>query len=180
MAEDPRAQAAGNHGVAAGLDPALSDRVRTGALRVDWLTAIGTNHYSHYIDVDSFVDNHWIVEFTKQIDGYRLSNFFSKDRDAKLKMEPIWDWNLSFGNADYLDGESTSGWYHALTTPDDHLYLRRLITGTTSPSGTTGDPDFRAAPYRPLGRAARQCAVEFEPGGPRRCDRRLSWSSPGA
>ena len=107
------------------------------------MTATGTNHYGHYIDVDSFIDNHWIVEFSKQIDGYRLSNFFSKDRNAKLKMEPIWDWNLSFGNADYLGGESTAGWYYALTSPDDHIYLRRLLSGTTSAGGTTGDPEFR-------------------------------------
>src|SRR6185503_13863499 len=53
----------------------------------NWLTATGTNHYSHYIDVDSFVDHHWIVEFTKNIDGYRLSNFMQKDRGGKIKME---------------------------------------------------------------------------------------------
>ncbi len=73
----------------------------------NWLSATGTNHYSHYIDVDSFVDNHWIVEFAKQIDGYRLSNYMSKDRGGKLRMDPIWDWNLSFGNADYLEGWRT-------------------------------------------------------------------------
>ena len=78
----------------------------------NWLTATGTNHYSWYIDVDSFVDQHWIVEFTKQIDGYRLSNYMHKDRGGKLKMDPIWDWNLSFGNADYLDGGRTNGWYY--------------------------------------------------------------------
>jgi hypothetical protein len=46
------------------------------------------------------VDFHWIVEFTKQIDGYRLSNYMQKSRENQK--EPIWDWNLSFGNADYL------------------------------------------------------------------------------
>lgn len=107
-----------------------------------WLTATGTNHYAHYIDVDSFVDNHWIVEFAKQIDGYRLSNYMSKERGGKLRMEPIWDWNLSFGNADYLGGESTSGWYYTQCGENDHIWLRRLMCGTTSSSGTTGDPDF--------------------------------------
>jgi hypothetical protein len=108
----------------------------------DWTRATGTNHYSWYIDVDSFVDNHWIVEFSKQIDGYRLSNFLHKDRGGKLKMEPIWDWNLSFGNADYLEGWQTSGWYYPLCGENDHPWLRRLICGTTSGSGATGDPDF--------------------------------------
>lgn len=107
-----------------------------------WLTATGTNHYSYYIDSDSFVDNHWIVEFAKQIDGYRLSDYMSKDRGGKLKMEPIWDWNLSFGNADYLDGANTAGWYYPLISENEHIWLRRLMCGTTSGTGTTGDPDF--------------------------------------
>jgi hypothetical protein len=107
-----------------------------------WLTATGTNHYSHYLDVDSFVDHHWIVEFTKQIDGYRLSNYMHKDRNGKIKMEPIWDWNLSLGNADYLEGGRTNGWYYSLLGPEDHIWLRRLINGTTSGFGTSGDPDF--------------------------------------
>lgn len=108
----------------------------------NWLTATGTNHYSYYIDTASLVDNHWIVEFPKQIDGYRLSNFMSKDRGGKLRMEPIWDWNLSFGNADYADGFNTSNWYYRQCDENSHIWLRRLITGTTSATSTTGDPDF--------------------------------------
>jgi len=108
----------------------------------NWTKATGTNHYSWYIDVDSFVDNHWIVEFTKQIDGYRLSNYLHKDRGGKLHMAPLWDWNLSFGNADYLEGWMTSGWYYPQLGENDHIWLRRLINGTTSGTGTSGDPDF--------------------------------------
>lgn len=108
----------------------------------DWLTRTGTNRYSYYIDVDSFVDNHWIVEFAKQIDGYRLSNYMHKDRGGKLAMDPIWDWNLSFGNADYLDGANPNGWYYPLLGENDHIWLRRLICGTTYGTGASGDPDF--------------------------------------
>ncbi|HTD68049.1 MAG TPA: CotH kinase family protein, partial [Candidatus Limnocylindria bacterium] len=123
----------------------------------NWTNAIGTNHYSHYIDVDQFVDQHLHVEFTKQIDGYRLSSYYSKDRGGKLKPEPVWDWNLSFGNANYLRGGTTNGWYWNLETVDEgmpsskHIWLRRLIYGlpviTTTPPYTDangpGDPDFR-------------------------------------
>ena len=106
-----------------------------------WLTQTGTNHYSHYLDVDSFVDQHWIVEFPKQIDGYRLSDFFNKDRGGKVKPEPIWDWNLSFGNADYLDGGHYSGWYYNQCDENAHIWQRRLINGTTAASGV-GDPNY--------------------------------------
>lgn len=107
----------------------------------DWTTRTGTNHYSHYIDEDSFVDSHWIVEFPKQIDGYRISNFFSKDRNGKVKNAPIWDWNLSFGNADYLDGGNTNNWYYTQLGAGDHPFLRRLVGGTALPN-SGGDPDF--------------------------------------
>ncbi|MBI4659625.1 MAG: lamin tail domain-containing protein [Verrucomicrobia bacterium] len=108
----------------------------------NWLSLTGTNHYSSYIDQDSFVDYHWIVEFSKQIDGYRLSNYMRKERGGKLKMEPIWDWNLAWGNADYLEGERTNGWYYSLLGDSEHIWLRRMISGTTAASGKTGDPDF--------------------------------------
>ncbi|MBK9139468.1 MAG: CotH kinase family protein [Verrucomicrobia bacterium] len=118
------------------------NRFESALYAANWLTRTGTNHYSAFIDVDSFVDNHWIVEFAKQIDGYRLSNYLHKDRGGKLKMDPIWDWNLSFGNADYLDGAITSGWYYSLIDENAHIWLRRLIHGTPWAGGTSGDPDF--------------------------------------
>ena len=88
--------------------------------------------YLNYIDPDSFVDQHWAVEFPKNIDGYRLSNYMHKDRDGKIKMEPIWDWNLSWGNANYLEGGYTNGWYYPLLGGGDDMWLNRL----------RADPDF--------------------------------------
>jgi len=67
--------------------------------------------YRKYIDLDSFVDHFLLVELTKNIDGYRLSTFFHKDRNGKLVMGPLWDYNLCLGNADYLQGWDPTGWY---------------------------------------------------------------------
>ena len=106
-----------------------------------WLSAGGTNHYSNYIDLDSFVDQHWIIEFTKNIDGYRLSNYMHKDRGGKLAMDPIWDFDLSFGNANYLAADQTNGWYYAELGDGDHIWLRQMVG---LPSGSpAGDPDFK-------------------------------------
>ncbi len=69
------------------------------------------------IDIDSFVDYFLITEFNKNVDGYRLSTFFYKDKDSKggkLKMGPAWDYNLAFGNADYLEGYKTTGWQYKI------------------------------------------------------------------
>ena len=88
--------------------------------------------YAAYIHTDSFIDLHWIVELSKNIDGYRLSSYLHKDRNGKLKAGPIWDWNLSFGNADYLEGWRPEGWYWPLISHRNHLWFGRLFQ----------DPDF--------------------------------------
>jgi hypothetical protein len=127
------------------------NRMESALYATNWLSLTGTNHYSNYLDVDSFVDMHWIVEFTKQIDGYRLSQFFHKDRNGKVKNGPIWDWNLAWGNANYLNGGQTNGWYFAIQsqgmTANEHIWLRRLINGNAAMGagdtlGPGGDPDF--------------------------------------
>jgi len=70
--------------------------------------------YSKYIDVQSFVDYILLNELVKNIDAYRLSTFFYKDRDSrnpKLFAGPVWDFNLAFGNCDYYQAYNSSGWY---------------------------------------------------------------------
>lgn len=69
--------------------------------------------YARYLDVASFVDFFLICEFTKNIDAYRLSTYMHKNRDSKggkLTMGPLWDFDLTFGNADYYYGYNTAGW----------------------------------------------------------------------
>jgi hypothetical protein len=68
--------------------------------------------YQSFIDVDSFIEHFLITELLKEIDGYRLSTFMYKDRNQKLVMGPVWDFNLSIGNANYLNGWLTNGWYY--------------------------------------------------------------------
>jgi hypothetical protein len=91
-----------------------------------------TNGYAAFIDADSFIDHHLIVEATKNIDGYRFSTFYTKDRGGKLKMEPIWDWNLSLGNARGRDGYVPEYWYWPQLDDKQYSWFRRLFD----------DPDF--------------------------------------
>ncbi len=83
--------------------------------------------YARYIDVGSFIDHHILVELTKNIDGYRLSTFMFKDRDGKLNMGPIWDYNLSLRNANYLEGWLSRGWYYPLLSSSDYPWYPRLF-----------------------------------------------------
>jgi spore coat protein CotH len=56
------------------------------------------NGYRKYIDVDSFIDFIIINELFKNKDVFGKSTFMSLDRDSKLKIGPIWDFDLSSGN----------------------------------------------------------------------------------
>jgi hypothetical protein len=89
--------------------------------------------YARYIDVGSFIDNHILVELTKNIDGFRLSTYYHKDRGGKLVMGPVWDYDLSLGNANYNDGWNATGWYNRLLGDGDYPYWRRLFE----------DPEFK-------------------------------------
>ena len=84
--------------------------------------------YAKYIDVDPWVDYLIINEVSHNVDAYRLSTFFYKNRDSKggkLTMGPIWDYNLTYGNANYCSGESFSGWTFDfnLVCPDDGFQI---------------------------------------------------------
>ncbi|MEN9340437.1 MAG: hypothetical protein RIQ62_1749 [Bacteroidota bacterium] len=72
-----------------------------------------TNGYRKYANVFSFADLFIINELSNNVDGYRLSTYMHKDRDSRcgrFTMGPIWDYNLTYGNANYCNGYPTSGW----------------------------------------------------------------------
>lgn len=55
--------------------------------------------YEEYIDVDSFVD--WIIlhELSYNLDScFRRSCFLVKEKGGKIRMGPVWDFDLAFGN----------------------------------------------------------------------------------
>jgi len=73
--------------------------------------------YHYYIDQRSFHDFFILQELGRTVDGYRSSSFLHKDKDgfswnAKIVAGPMWDFNLSYGNADYCDADLTTGWQY--------------------------------------------------------------------
>ena len=69
-----------------------------------------TTGYANYIDRASFIDFFLLNELSNNVDGYRISTWLTKDKNDKLKMGPIWDFNLAFGNANYCNGSATNTW----------------------------------------------------------------------
>jgi hypothetical protein len=66
--------------------------------------------YPALIDVGSFVDEVIMQELAKNVDAYRFSSYFHKDRSAKLRAGPIWDFDQSFGNSEFRQGNAVHGW----------------------------------------------------------------------
>ena len=68
--------------------------------------------YAAYIEVESFVDYFILNEFAHNPDAYRLSTYLYKDKNEKLSMGPIWDFNIAFGNSDFCDGGEPDTWVY--------------------------------------------------------------------
>ena len=88
--------------------------------------------YRAFIHSDSFIDYHLITELTKNVDGYRFSVFYHKERGQKIEADPIWDWNLSFGNANGKQGWLPEYWLWPQLDDKECTWYRRLFE----------DPDF--------------------------------------
>ena len=66
-----------------------------------------------HADLNSFIDFLIMNELSRNIDGYRLSSYFHKNKnvgDGRIKAGPAWDFDLAFKNADYCEGSLISGW----------------------------------------------------------------------
>jgi hypothetical protein len=66
--------------------------------------------YEDLIDIDNWIDFFIIQELSKNVDVGWSSIFMYKEKDGKLKFGPLWDFDLAYGNADYID-YGTENWY---------------------------------------------------------------------
>lgn len=71
------------------------------------------NGVRKFADMPSFIDYFIVNEVSRNVDGYRLSSFFYKDKNSKnskIFAGPVWDYDLGFRNANYCDGSNIGGW----------------------------------------------------------------------
>jgi hypothetical protein len=50
-------------------------------------------HYSEWLDIDSWIDHHILNIVSKNPDALRLSGYFYKDREGPIVIGPIWDFD---------------------------------------------------------------------------------------
>ncbi len=96
------------------------------------------NGYAKYLDVSSAIDYFLINELSKNVDGYRLSSYLYKKKDSKggkLHVGPVWDYDIAWGNANYYNGNITSGWAYQFNFINDPFqppfWWSRLLQDTT-------------------------------------------------
>jgi len=80
------------------------------------------NGYRRFIEMGSWVDFFIMNEFSKNVDGYRISSFFYKEKDSDgglLHMGPVWDFDIAWGNADYYGGNTATGYIYPFNYPGD-------------------------------------------------------------
>lgn len=91
--------------------------------------------YRNYIDVESFLDYFIVNTVTRNVDGFKKSRNFHKDKDSKdplIYAGPVWDFDWAYKNM--WEGQSDgSGWFHNTTGSDvtyPGWYLRMLQDST--------------------------------------------------
>lgn len=92
------------------------------ALKSDGFTDTVTGWRKYAVE-NTFIDYFLVNEISKNVDGYRLSTFVHKERDSKggkLRMGPVWDYDIAWHNANYCGGDITSGWAYQFPCPDDY------------------------------------------------------------
>ncbi len=95
------------------------------------------NGWRNYADEGSFIDYFLMNELSKNVDGYRLSAFFYKEKltdGGKINMGPLWDFNLAWHNADYCDNQNYGGWAYLFPNScqwDFPFWWRRLNEDST-------------------------------------------------
>ena len=94
--------------------------------------------YTDYIGRDTFIDFHMAQTIPQNIDALRLSTFFYKEKNGKLKAGPVWDFDRSMASRDGRNAvpavwdtltslDKTEyfhyGWWHRLFQDPDFMQL---------------------------------------------------------
>jgi hypothetical protein len=83
-------------------------------------TFSGAGSYHEYLNDTSFIDFMIMNELAKNVDGYRLSSYLYKGKNEVLNCGPLWDFNLTYGNADYYDGWNPIGFEYQIHLDGDY------------------------------------------------------------
>jgi len=79
-------------------------------------------------DVASAVDFALVNELFKNEDGYHGSTYMSLHEDGRLRMGPVWDFDIAMGNSDYGPSSRLRGWMLRHRDWAERMYRDRAFT----------------------------------------------------
>lgn len=100
----------------------IQDYIATSENSLTKTTFVDRNEgYNKYLNTPSFVDQLILNEIAKEVDNYRYSTYFFKEKDSdggKLHAGPAWDFNLGYSNVDFWPpGNDYTGWMYPMVEP---------------------------------------------------------------
>ena len=91
------------HSIKRPFDYTNDDALKIETYLVDTLNSIQQNVVPDYVDVLNWMQFLFIHELFKNVDAWGLSIFLYQKSDGILKFGPVWDFDLSLANADYVN-----------------------------------------------------------------------------
>ena len=114
----------------------------------DYTNTTTGKHYSDYINVGSWVDEHLLRILSKDPDALRLSTYLFKPRGGKVHYGSVWDFDRCLG----CDSDSRSATPGSFSNNDfwnypwwNNLIWKPGANGTPPLASDRGDPDFNQA-----------------------------------
>jgi hypothetical protein len=115
-------------------DPERGDLSRTRAaaiasrVRAAERALYGRGSWRRRIDEATAVDFALLNELFKNQDGFHGSTFMALHGDGKLRLGPVWDFDIAMGNSDYGPSRRLRGWMLAGRDWAERLYRDRRFT----------------------------------------------------
>lgn len=102
---------------------AIADRVRAAERAL-----YRRGNWRRHIDEASAVDFVLLNELFKNQDAFHASTYMALQADGKLRLGPVWDFDISMGNSDYGPSSRLRGWMLTQRDWAERLYRDRGFT----------------------------------------------------
>ncbi len=102
-------------------------RSLAGRVRAAERALYGRGSWRTHIDAASAVDFALLNELFKNEDAFHASTYMAL-RDGKLRLGPLWDFDIAMGNSDYGPSSRLEGWMLAERDWAERLYSDRAFT----------------------------------------------------
>ncbi|MBR2058746.1 MAG: CotH kinase family protein [Fibrobacter sp.] len=103
--------------------------------------------YRERIDIDDYIRYYWIQELSKNFDGaFRRSIFITWERGMPMKLGPVWDFDVAYGNWEVDSLRTPTDWYVRSSEWNKQLLQITEVKEKTDSYWNANEPFFRTLP----------------------------------